>query len=138
MIGALGSEAAPSPVHALSHVTGGGLAANLARVLPAGLIADVDRSGWVVPPVFDLVRRLGPVSWDDLESALNLGVGMVAVVSPESADAVLHVAEGSGIPAWVLGGVHRAEEYGPQGRLVSGTKGADGGTVDVFGQYRTA
>ena len=138
MIGALGSEAAPSPVHALSHVTGGGLAANLARVLPAGLIADVDRSGWVVPPVFDLVRRLGPVSWDDLESALNLGVGMVAVVSPESADAVLHVAEGSGIPAWVLGGVHRAEEYEPQGRLVSGTKGADGGTVDVFGQYRTA
>ena len=138
MIGALGSEAAPSPVHALSHVTGGGLAANLARVLPAGLIADVDRSGWVVPPVFDLVRRLGPVSWDDLEAALNLGVGMVAVVSPESADAVLHVAEGSGIPAWVLGGVHRAEEYEPQGRLVSGTKGADGGTVDVFGQYRTA
>ena len=138
MIGALGSEAAPSPVHALSHVTGGGLAANLARVLPAGLIADVDRSGWVVPPVFDLVRRLGPVSWDDLEGALNLGVGMVAVVSPESADAVLHVAEGSGIPAWVLGGVHRAEEYEPQGRLVSGTKGADGGTVDVFGQYRTA
>ena len=102
------------------------------------MIADVDRSGWVVPPVFDLVRRLGPVSWDDLEAALNLGVGMVAVVSPESADAVLHVAEGSGIPAWVLGGVHRAEEYEPQGRLVSGTKGADGGTVDVFGQYRTA
>ena len=138
MIGALGSEAAPSPVHALSHVTGGGLAANLARVLPAGLIADVDRSGWVVPPVFDLVRRLGPVSWDDLESALNLGVGMVAVVAPESVDAVLRVTEGASIPAWVLGGVHEAEEYQPRGRLVTGTKGVDGGAVDLLGEYRAS
>src|SRR5215213_6500121 len=66
-------------VHAYSHVTGGGLAANLARVLPPGLAATVDRGGWDVPPVFDLVRRLGQVPWDDLENTLNLGVGMVAV-----------------------------------------------------------
>ena len=138
MIGALGSEAAPSPIHALSHVTGGGLAANLARVLPAGTIADVDRSGWVVPPVFDLVRRLGSVPWEDLEGTLNLGVGMVAVVAPDSAEAVLRVAQGSEMPAWVLGGVHEAQAYEPQGRVVAGTKGVDGGAVDVFGRYRTA
>src|SRR5690606_23147057 len=55
-------------LHALSHVTGGGLAANLARVLPSGLVGHVDRGSWQVPPVFDLVRRLGPVEWDDLRS----------------------------------------------------------------------
>ena len=138
MLGALGPDAAPSPLHALSHVTGGGLAANLARVLPADLVADVDRSGWIVPPVFDLVRRLGSVPWDDLEGTLNLGVGMVAVVDPEWADAVLGVAQAADIPAWVLGGVHEAQSYGPRGRLVAGTKGMDGGAVDVFGSYRTA
>lgn len=138
MIGALGPDAVPSPLHALAHVTGGGLAANLARVLPVGVVADVDRSGWVVPPVFDLVRRLGSVPWDDLEGTLNLGVGMVAVVAPESADAVLGVAQAADIPAWVLGGVHEAQSYGPRGRLVGGTKGVDGGAVDVFGSYRTA
>lgn len=138
MLGALGPDAAPSPLHALSHVTGGGLAANLARVLPADLVADVDRSGWIVPPVFDLVRRLGSVPWDDLEGTLNLGVGMVAVVDPEWADAVLGVAQAADIPAWVLGGVHEAQSYGPRGRLVAGTKGVDGGAVDVFGSYRTA
>ena len=138
MLGALGPDAAPSPLHALSHVTGGGLAANLARVLPTDLVADVDRSGWIVPPVFDLVRRLGSVPWDDLEGTLNLGVGMVAVVDPEWADAVLGVAQAADIPAWVLGGVHEAQSYGPRGRLVAGTKGVDGGAVDVFGSYRTA
>lgn len=138
MLDALSAAAAPSPIHALSHVTGGGLAANLARVLPAGLVADVDRAGWVVPPVFDLVRRLGEVLWDDLEGTLNLGVGMIAVVDPEVADAVLHLAGGSGMPAWVLGTVHAARSYEAVGRLVSGTKGVDGGAVDIHGEYRTA
>ncbi|WP_194785470.1 phosphoribosylformylglycinamidine cyclo-ligase [Actinomyces haliotis] len=138
MLDALTTDAAPSPIHALSHVTGGGLAANLARVLPAGLVADVDRSSWVVPPVFDMVRRLGEVPWDDLEGTLNLGVGMIAVVDPDVADAVLHLANGSGMPAWTLGSVHDASSYQTVGRVVSGTKGVDGGSVDIYGEYRTA
>lgn len=138
MLDALSTDAAPSPIHALSHVTGGGLAANLARVLPAGLVADVDRSSWVVPPVFDMVRRLGEVPWDDLEGTLNLGVGMIAVVDPDVADAVLHLANGSGMPAWTLGSVHDASSYQTVGRVVSGTKGVDGGSVDIYGEYRTA
>lgn len=138
MLDALSTDAAPSPIHALSHVTGGGLAANLARVLPAGLVADVDRSSWVVPPVFDMVRRLGEVPWDDLEGTLNLGVGMIAVVDPDVADAVLHLANGSGMPAWTLGSLHDASSYQTVGRVVSGTKGVDGGSVDIYGEYRTA
>lgn len=130
-------DAAGAPlVHAFSHVTGGGLAANLARVVPAGLVADVDRASWVVPPVFEMVRSLGGVPWDDLEGTLNLGVGMVAVVAPEAADAAARVAEGSGMAAWVLGRVHEADGYAAAGRLVSGTKGVDGGAVDIHGAYR--
>ena len=138
MLETLSSPAAPGPIHALSHITGGGLAANVARVLPAGLIADVDRSSWTVPPVFSTVRELGSVPWEDLEGTLNLGVGMVAVVEPGVVDAVLRVAEGSEIPAWVLGEVHEAGKYEAQGRVVSGTKGVDGGAVDIHGTYRTA
>lgn len=138
MLETLSSPAAPGPIHALSHITGGGLAANVARVLPAGLIADVDRSSWTVPPVFSTVRELGSVPWEDLEGTLNLGVGMVAVVEPGVVDAVLRVAEGSDIPAWVLGEVHDVGKYEAQGRVVSGTKGVDGGAVDIHGTYRTA
>lgn len=135
MLETLSSPAAPGPIHALSHITGGGLAANVARVLPAGLIADVDRSSWTVPPVFSTMRELGSVPWEDLEGTLNLGVGMIAVVEPGVVDAVLRVAEGSDIPAWVLGEVHDAGKYEAQGRVVSGTKGVDGGAVDIHGTY---
>lgn len=138
MLETLSSPAAPGPVHALSHITGGGLAANVARVLPAGLIADVDRASWTVPPVFSTVRELGSVPWEDLEGTLNLGVGMVAVVDPSAVDAILRVAEGSDIPAWVLGEVHEARTYEAQDRVVSGTKGVDGGAVDIRGAYRTS
>ena len=138
MLETLSSPAAPGPIHALSHITGGGLAANVARVLPDGLIADVDRSSWTVPPVFSTVRELGSVPWEDLEGTLNLGVGMVAVVDPSAVDAILRVAEGSDIPAWVLGEVHEARTYEAQDRVVSGTKGVDGGAVDIHGAYRTS
>ncbi|MFC4556300.1 phosphoribosylformylglycinamidine cyclo-ligase [Georgenia faecalis] len=123
-------------LHALSHVTGGGLAANLARVLPVGLVADVDRSTWTLPPVFDLVRRLGAVPWADLERTLNLGVGMVAVVAADGVDAAVRRCAAAGIPAWPLGAVRAAS--GTQDDVVSGTKGVRGGGVRMHGKYRTA
>ncbi|MBX9243906.1 phosphoribosylformylglycinamidine cyclo-ligase [Actinotalea ferrariae] len=128
---------ASAHVHAYSHVTGGGLAANLARVLPAGLLADVDRGGWAVPPVFELVRRLGDVPWPDLERTLNLGVGMVAVVDAQGADAALARLAGAGVPAWVLGTV-RADDGSTGPDVVRGTKGVDGGAVVLHGSYRTS
>lgn len=125
-------------VHAYSHVTGGGLAANLARVIPAGLEATVDRGSWVVPPVFDWVRRAGGVRWEALEDSLNLGVGMVAVVGGGGAQAVLDGVRAAGIDAWVLGDVDEGATRAPSARVVSGTKGIHGGSVAVFGRYRTA
>ncbi len=92
-------------VHAMSHVTGGGLAANLARVLPVAVSARIDRGTWTPPPVFALVGRLGTVEQAELERTLNMGVGMVAVVAPETADAAVDLLTARGVPAWIAGGV---------------------------------
>ncbi|WP_026460272.1 phosphoribosylformylglycinamidine cyclo-ligase [Schaalia suimastitidis] len=124
-------------IHALSHVTGGGLAANVSRVLPTGVTASVDRSSWSVPPVFDWVRRGGDVTWDALEDSLNLGVGMVAVVSADAADQVIRTTREAGIEAWVLGVVHDEAWVGASGaRVVRGAKGVTAGAVAMSGQYR--
>lgn len=122
-------------VHAFSHVTGGGLAANLARVLPAGLLAEVDRSTWSVPPVFHLVQRLGQVPWSDLESTLNLGVGMVAVVGADGVAPTLAALKDAGVPAWVMGRVTHDDDAHDAHRLVRGTKGVDGGAVILEGEH---
>jgi phosphoribosylformylglycinamidine cyclo-ligase len=108
-------------VHAMAHVTGGGLAANLARVLPVELHATLDRTTWTPAPVFDLVRRLGDVPQPDLEATLNCGVGMVALLAPAGVDAAVALLAEHGIDAWVAG------------HVVAAT-GA-GGTVELVGQH---
>jgi phosphoribosylformylglycinamidine cyclo-ligase len=92
-------------VHAMSHVTGGGLAANLERVLPVELGVSIDRGTWSLPPVFSLVAQVGKVSREDLEATLNCGVGMVAMLEADAADAAIGVLAAHGIPAWVAGQV---------------------------------
>lgn len=92
-------------VHAFSHVTGGGLAANLARVIPDGLHATVDRSTWTPDAVFDVVGKAGNVERLELEKTLNMGVGMIAVVPAESADAALTTLSDRGVRAWVAGAI---------------------------------
>ncbi len=89
--------------HAFSHITGGGLANNLARVIPDGLRATVDRSTWTPGPVFDLVGRLGGVERLELEKTLNMGVGMMAVVPETSVDVALTALADRGVDAWVAG-----------------------------------
>ncbi len=121
-------------LHALTHVTGGGLAANLARVLPRGLLGTVHRASWTPAPIFDLVQRLGRVPAADLERTLNMGVGMAAVVAPESADQALTRLAERGVPAWVLGEVHDPGPS-PQGPIVQGAKGVDGGSVQLVGEH---
>jgi phosphoribosylformylglycinamidine cyclo-ligase len=92
-------------VHALAHITGGGLAANLARVLPADMSAQVRRGTWTPQPIFELVARVGQVERPELEATLNLGVGMVAVVPPRDVDAALAALSKSGVSSWVCGEV---------------------------------
>lgn len=90
-------------VHGFSHVTGGGLANNLARVVPDHLHATVDRSTWTPGAVFSTVGELGGVARLELEKTLNMGVGMVAVVPQESVDVALTTLADRGLEAWVAG-----------------------------------
>jgi phosphoribosylformylglycinamidine cyclo-ligase len=76
-------------ISAAAHVTGGGLPENLARVLPAGLGAEIERGAWREPPVFDLVQRASGASTEEMFRTFNMGVGMVLVTPEEHADAVL-------------------------------------------------
>jgi phosphoribosylformylglycinamidine cyclo-ligase len=92
-------------VHTFCHVTGGGLTANLARVLPPGVQARIDRASWTPDPVFDLIAARGQVAPEEMERTFNLGVGMVAVV-PESAVAPsLALLAERAVEAWVAGDI---------------------------------
>ncbi|AWW38801.1 phosphoribosylaminoimidazole synthetase [Streptomyces sp. AS58] len=105
-------------VHAFSHVTGGGLAANLARVIPDGLHAVVDRTTWTPAPVFDLVGRTGDVERAELEKTLNMGVGMIAIVPEESVEVALTTLADRGVDAWVAGEITERGEHTTGAALV--------------------
>jgi len=109
--------------HAMSHITGGGLADNLARVMPDGKVAVLDRSSWTPPPVFDLVRRVGSVEQADLERTLNCGVGMVALVPEADVAQALALLDGHGVRGWVAGRV----EDGQAGRPTVELRGSHPG-----------
>ena len=119
-------------VHVFSHVTGGGLAANLARVLPPTLAADIDRTSWTPQPIFELIRELGGVERLEIEKTLNQGVGMIAVVEPGSVDDALRLLRGRGVDAWVAGAV-RARRDGELGDAEA--KGGKGGAVTLVGDH---
>ncbi|MGZ8376267.1 MAG: phosphoribosylformylglycinamidine cyclo-ligase [Gemmatirosa sp.] len=92
-------------VHAMAHITGGGLPGNLDRALPEHLDAVVDTSTWEVPALFRVLGDAGHVPRDELFRTFNMGVGLVALVAPDHADAVLAAASAASVPAWRLGHV---------------------------------
>jgi phosphoribosylformylglycinamidine cyclo-ligase len=97
--------AADCEVHAFAHVTGGGLAANLSRVLPPGADAMVDRGSWRPPPVFGLLAEYGQVAAGEMERVFNMGIGMVAVVAAGQAGRALALLAARDVPAWIAGQV---------------------------------
>src|SRR5215216_2208866 len=92
-------------VHALCHVTGGGLPGNLPRCLPPGLEPRVDRRSWEPPPIFRVLGDLGPVTDEELARATNLGVGMVAILPAAEADRAASFLTEREVPSWVMGEV---------------------------------
>jgi phosphoribosylformylglycinamidine cyclo-ligase len=109
-------------VHALSHITGGGLAANLARVIPPSCEVRIDRGSWQPPAIFELVREVGQLPQHDLEATLNMGVGMVAVLPDEAVEPAIRLLADRGVVAWACGSA------APAG---SGTRRP----VSLFGAY---
>jgi phosphoribosylformylglycinamidine cyclo-ligase len=120
-------------VHAMSHITGGGIAANIARVLPENLAADIERNTWTPQPIFSVIGEEGGVDLAEMERAFNMGLGMVAVVSPDAVDRAVDVLELRGVDAWPCGNVRLrgADEQGD-----ASAKGGIGGIVRVVGEYR--
>ncbi len=110
---------AVSDVHAVAHITGGGLDDNLLRALPDGVRAVVDRSSWTIPPIFEEIRRLGPVADEEMARVFNLGVGMVAVVAGHGVESSLAALRESGVEAVPVGrveaGARRIELVGEPG-----------------------
>jgi phosphoribosylformylglycinamidine cyclo-ligase len=115
------SLVAETGVHAFAHVTGGGLAANLARVLPDGVTARLDRSTWTPPAVFGLVAGRGKVETAEMERTFNMGVGMVAVLPPEDVDRALALLTARHVPSWVLGAISATDRAGSGGAVLEGT-----------------
>lgn len=98
-----------SEVHAMCHVTGGGLANNLTRVMPSHLTATIERSTWSPAPIFRLVQEVGAVSQSDIEETLNMGVGMVIALPDDQVPEALEFLAGRGLTAWQCGTVASRE-----------------------------
>ena len=94
-------------VHAMAHITGGGIPGNLDRALPETLDAVVETGSWEIPTVFKVLERAGGVAREEMLRAFNMGVGMVVAVSATAADAVLDAAERAALRGWVIGHVAR-------------------------------
>jgi len=100
-----GGGAPGGAVHAIAHITGGGLPGNLGRVLPPGTDGVVDRGSWEEPDIFGEIRRLGDVDEQEMARVFNLGVGMVLVVDADGADEVVDALGVAGRGATVIGSV---------------------------------
>jgi phosphoribosylformylglycinamidine cyclo-ligase len=122
-----------SGVHAMSHITGGGIAANLARVLPQGVALDVDRSTWSPLEVFRILSQWGGFSLESVEGTWNLGLGQALVVSEAQAEAITAQLNAKGFKTWALGSIQGAPS--DLSGYVQGAKGVDGGAVRLFGSF---
>ena len=103
-----------SAVSTFCHVTGGGLAGNLERVIPEGLTAEVSRSTWTPGQIFKTISSVGKVALEEMEKTFNMGVGMIAVVAPEDRERALAMMTARHVEAWELGTVRVAEEGEPR------------------------
>jgi phosphoribosylformylglycinamidine cyclo-ligase len=110
--------AAETQVRTFCHVTGGGLAGNLARVIPHGLRAELDRGTWTPAPVFSMIAQRGRIDRAEMEKTFNMGVGMIAVVNPDDTDRALAVLTARHLKCWVLGSVEKAGKSRTRAELV--------------------
>jgi phosphoribosylformylglycinamidine cyclo-ligase len=92
--------------HGLAHITGGGIAGNLVRILPQDCMATVDPGTWELPPLFRILQQAGQISTQEMREVFNLGVGLVAVLPPDAVAAAQAAATRNGVTTWVMGEIH--------------------------------
>ncbi|MGB5068573.1 MAG: phosphoribosylformylglycinamidine cyclo-ligase [Albidovulum sp.] len=105
-------------VHALAHITGGGLTENLPRVLPEGMGADIDLGAWQLPPVFRWLAETGGLSEPELLKTFNSGIGMIAVVAPDRAPALISLLEAAGEQVFAIGHIGKGQGVRYRGQLL--------------------
>ena len=93
------------PVHAVAHITGGGLPGNAPRNLPDGTRAVIREASWPIPPIFDLIEREGAVPRDEMYRTFNMGLGLVIALPAVDADAARALLAARGLQSWVVGSV---------------------------------
>jgi phosphoribosylformylglycinamidine cyclo-ligase len=94
-------------VHGLAHITGGGIAGNLVRILPQDCMATVDPGTWELPPLFITLQQAGQISTQEMRDVFNLGVGLVSVLPPDAVGAAQAAASADGVTTWVMGEIQR-------------------------------
>lgn len=101
-------------VHAIAHITGGGLLENIPRVLPSGLVASIDADSWQLPPVFKWLQEQGNVEQGEMYRTFNCGIGMVICVPANEVDNALTILHQAGESARVIGKIDKGAKNQPQ------------------------
>jgi phosphoribosylformylglycinamidine cyclo-ligase len=122
-----------SAVKAMSHITGGGIGANLARVLPKNTTLDVDRGSWKPLDVFQVLTSWGNLTLEQVESTWNLGLGFAVIVKADQATRIQVALTQVGVNTWQLG-IVESNDCSLEG-YIQGAKGVDGGAVRLKGKY---
>ena len=120
-------------VHSISHITGGGIAANVARVMPTDTSLVIDRASWQPQSVFEYLMARGNIALHEAERTFNMGIGMVAFVAPSSVEHAINLLTERGLKAWACGTVTQRQEHD---REDAPAKGGNGGAVTLEGNYR--
>ncbi len=101
------------PVHAIAHITGGGLLENIPRVLPSGTRAILDKSAWRQPPVFDWLQEAGNIEQTEMYRTFNCGIGMVVCIPAAEADNALAILRQVGERAAIIGRIEKGGKGEP-------------------------
>ncbi len=128
-------EKFPSAVSSLSHITGGGIAANVSRILPQSVSLDIDRSTWAPGRIFSFLAELAKLELKSLEGTWNLGVGFVAVARKESAEMLIKHLLGQGLHTWQLGVIESTVCDAEKEGYTTEAKGVRGGAVRLVGSH---
>lgn len=96
-------------VHAMAHITGGGIVENLPRVIPEGLEARLDRKSWEIPAIFHLIQNAGKIEEKEMFRTFNMGIGFILVVEEDSADTIIKKLQIQGQNAWIIGQIFKGE-----------------------------
>jgi phosphoribosylformylglycinamidine cyclo-ligase len=96
-------------IHGMAHITGGGLIENLPRILPDGLEIKINKGSWDIPPVFNMIQKIGQVEDGEMYRTFNMGIGYVIIAPEEEADGILKAVDQLGEKSWIIGRVSGGE-----------------------------